>query len=206
MGEPFFFLPFPFSLFFFERRSVLFIWCDKIIKNVVFKSFCWLQLSIEGISFVPGPSTLLTGVCVCVFVRVYSTCCVFVQSCVLSSSIQSPWLDTWKQHMHSVFPFWSKQASLVTARTPEPRRALLPLTARDLTKARKLADQNKKREGTVCLCVFLLLSIYVCVCVLRIFLYPIQEEAEFCVTLVYWKQKWPLKQQHFSRWHWLWGK
>lgn len=30
------------------------------------------------------------------------------------------------------------------------------------------------------------------------FLYPIQEEAEFCVTLVYWKQKWPLKQQHFT--------
>lgn len=92
MGEPFFsFFFFLFSFFFFERRSVLFIWCDKIIKDVVFKSFCWLQLSIEGISFVPGPSTLLTWnwhVCVCLCALhaacLYST----ARGCVLSSYSQ----------------------------------------------------------------------------------------------------------------------
>lgn len=72
---------------------------------------------------------------------------------------------------------------------------------------KKSADQ--KLTACVCTCVYASLTrrAYVCVCVVVLaFLYPIQEEAEFCVTLVYWKHKWPLKQQHFSRWHWLWAK
>lgn len=149
MGEPF---------FFFERRSVLFIWCDKIIKNVVFKSFCWLQLSIEGISFVSGPSTLLMWnwrVCVCL--GVYFTCCGFIQYCTcLRVKLLQPitWLGTiLENNICTVFPLWSKQADalLVTAQY-KATRFFDSVHFLQLESLLKQESWQTKSLGSVCVC------------------------------------------------------
>lgn len=153
MGDPFFFL------FFLERRSVLFIWCDKIIKNVVFKSFCWLQLSIEGISFVPGPSTLLTWnwyacVCVCTLQaeRLYSTARVL---CVkLLQALFFGLAQHLKTYICTVcFHFGLNRADTLLAAAARHKATSghwqhTFSAAGDLTKTRKLADHKPK----VCVC------------------------------------------------------
>lgn len=122
-------------------------------------------------------------------VCLYST----ARVCVLSSYSQYLGLA---QHLSTtictVFPLWSKQADalLVTARYKATCRLFDSAHFLQLESSPK-QESWQKLGVFVCACLFACMyaslrqGVYVWLGFFLAFLYPIQEEAEFCVTLVY---------------------
>lgn len=107
-----------------------------------------------------------------------------------------------KKTVRTVFPLWWEQVFARYSPIQNHKSALWRSCVQlRLQKTGKVSASPPGRYLCVCVCVCTHASwTLTVVCggfVVKVFLYPIQEEAEFCVTLVYWQQKWPLKQQLF---------
>jgi len=151
------------------------------------------------------------------WVSAYTLACLFAFVCTVCVSVCLTFtasffrlgMYTWKQHMHSVFPLCSKKAdtrgSLHTAQSqPVGSFDSIYFTTAGVyhpNKDRKKLADPWKCSGPACesmhVCVHACSFQKGCVCALvwlfeRSF-YPIQEEAEFCVTLVWLKTEMTIK-------------
>lgn len=131
--------------------------------------------------------------CVCARVCTSHAACLYSTARVCVFKLLQPIRrlgTTPENNICTVFPLGQSvaDASLVTARYKTTRRFFDSMHFLQLESSPK-QESWQKLGVCVCLCVSvnacILVSDRVCVVGFLAFLYPIQEEAEFCVTLVY---------------------